>query len=84
MTLFDFQLLSLSKQIEVLHSEGVYVGKRKSARQTMILYQVETFYVEVFYFRYRCFVERISCSQSTAVLNPYLQQIDVGELVKIC
>lgn len=84
MTLFDFQLLSLNKQIDLLHNEGVYVGKRKSSGRTMILYQLEAFYVEIFYFRYRCFVERISCSQSTAILNPYLPQIDVEELVKIC
>lgn len=84
MTIFDFQLLQLSDQINMLHREGIYVGKRKSSEQTIVLYQLETFYVEIFYNRYRYFIHSISCSQSTAVLNPYLQQIDVEELVKIC
>lgn len=84
MTIFDFQLLSIDDQINLLYCEGIYVGKRKSSGQIAVLYQFETFYVEIFYWRYRCFVDRLFCSKSTSVLNPYLRQIDVDELVKIC
>ena len=84
MTIFDFQLVSLRKQIDLLYQEGVYVGKRISSGEIIVLYQFETFYAEIFYCRYRYFVDRILCSQSTAVLHPYLEQINVDDLVKIC
>jgi hypothetical protein len=84
MTIFDFQLLNLNEQIDLLYHEGVYIGKRKLPDQIIVIYQFETFYAEIFYRRYRCFIDRIFCAQSTVILNPYLQQINVEELVKIC
>jgi hypothetical protein len=81
MTLFEFQLLSLSDQARMLHEEGVYIGKRKEGNVTMLLYQLESFYVEVFYSKYRRYIEKIRSSGSTAMLDPYLGQIDVEYLV---
>ena len=77
MTLLEFQLLNTREQISILYKHGVYIGKRKQAHLTILLYQVESFYIEVVYQMYRRYVAKIKCTESTAVLDPYLEQIDV-------
>lgn len=81
MTLFDFQLLPDADKIDLLYNQGVYLGKRKQNDVTILLFQVEGFYVEVFYKKYRKYVSRIYCFGSTSLLDPYLEQIDVEHLV---
>lgn len=81
MTVYDFQLLSQTVQVNLLYKEGVYVGKRKINSSSVLLYQLEGFYVEVYYKKYRCSVIRIHCFRSTTLLDPYLEQIDVEHLV---
>jgi len=77
MTLFEFKLLSDEAQLELLYKEGVYIGKRKEHGKTILLYQLESFYVELFYKKYRYFVSDIMCTDSTTCLEPYLEQINV-------
>ena len=81
MTLFDFQLLSRNEQVSMLYEEGVYIGKRKEGGLTILLYQVDSFYVEVYYRKYRKYIDRIRCSASTVMLDPYLEQINVEHVV---
>jgi hypothetical protein len=81
MTLFDFQLLPEGEKLGVLYEEGVYIGKRKAGKLAALMFQLDSFYVEVFYRHYRRHVERIRCSACTAFLEPYLEQIDVMHLV---
>lgn len=81
MMMFDFQLLPDTEKIERLYEEGVYIGKRKEGGQSLLLYQLESFYVEVFYKKHRRFVTRVHCFSSTALLDPYLEQIHVEHLV---
>jgi hypothetical protein len=81
MTLSEFQVLSLQEKANLLHGHGVYIGKRRIIGQIILLYQLEGFYVEVYYTKYRRFITRISCSASTQVLDPYLDQIPVEHLV---
>lgn len=81
MKMHDFQLLPEQDQIDILYQYGVYVGKRKEAFSVILLYQLESFYVEVFYRKYRSHVKRLHCFESTDLLDPYLEQIDVENLV---
>lgn len=81
MKMHDFQLLPEQDQIDILYQYGVYVGKRKEAFSVILLYQFESFYVEVFYRKYRSHVRRLHCFESTDLLDPYLEQIDVENLV---
>ncbi len=83
MTLFDFRNLPDTVQIDILYSEGIYVGKRKHGTSIVVLYQLESFYVEVFYTKYRRYIRNINSFQSTAFLNPYLELIDVDEIIKV-
>jgi len=83
MTLPEFKSMDYEKQIDLLHKEGVYVGKRKIFSRTVILFQLHTFYVEVYYRVYRKVIGHLNCAASTEILDPYLEQINVEEVVNI-
>ena len=80
MTITDFTTLTLPDQMEFLYAEGVYLGKRKIAEETIILYQLKQLYIEIFYKKYRQIVSNIRCSNSTDILHPYLEHIPIDDL----
>lgn len=81
MNLFEFQLLASKEKTDFLQQNGVYIGKRKEGESVLLLYQLESFYVEIKYRKYRRFIANIRCFESTSVLDPYLEQIEVAILV---
>jgi len=80
--LAEFLALLPEQQFDLLHSDGVYIGKRKAHGQTIILFQLHGFYVEVHYRRYRRDVEQLVTSKETEILQPYLEQVHVRDLKK--
>jgi hypothetical protein len=80
MTVTDFTTLALPDQLEFLYAEGVYLAKRKTADQTIILYQLNQLYIEIFYKKYRRVVNNIRCSNSMDILCPYLENIPIEDL----
>lgn len=80
-TLFDYQILSREEQLQLLYEQGVYIGKRREDGQTRVLYQLEGFYVEIWYRAYRKWVDKIHCFRSTSLLDPYLEFIDLEHIV---
>ncbi|MCW3106090.1 MAG: hypothetical protein JWQ09_596 [Segetibacter sp.] len=82
MTAKEFRLLCNTHQINLLYQQGVYVGKRKENEKTVVLYQLDGFYVEIFYREYRKYITKLNCFTSTDSLQPYLKQIDVEELIR--
>ena len=80
LSLTEFIDLPKEFQFEALHKHAVYVGKRKLARQTVVLFQLHGFYVEVYYKQYRKLVNHIVTSGSTDILQPYLNQINIKDL----
>ena len=80
--LAEFLALLPAQQFDLLHSDGVYIGKRKADGQTIILFQLHGFYVEVHYRRYRRDVEQMVTSDEVGILQPYLEQIHVRDLKK--
>jgi len=82
MKLLEFKLLTDEAQLDILYKTGVYIGKRKLKGKTILLYQADSFYVEVFYKKYRYYIEDIRFSESTDMLDPYLEQIHVEHLVE--
>ncbi len=82
MTLYEFRMLTDEEQVDLLYNEGTYIGKRKVGEECVILYQLDSFYIELYYKKYRRHILRIYCFQSTVPLDPYLSQIDVEDLVQ--
>jgi hypothetical protein len=78
----EFDKLDEALQFDLLQKDGVYVGKRKLAKQTVILFQLYTFYVEVYYKNYRRLIDHIITSDNTNILEPYLDQVHVRGLNK--
>jgi len=81
MNLNHFRLLAKKDQFALLSQQGVYVGKRKEDEITMVLYQLDTYYVEIFYRKYRQYVSDVRFFTSTDEIQSYLEQIDVQRLV---
>lgn len=77
----DFELLNKEEQIEVMYQKAVYLGKRRSGKTTILLYQLESFYIEIYYLKYRQIIRKIHCFDSTDYLGPYLEKVDVRELI---
>ncbi len=81
MNLFDFQLLPYHEKIDTLYEQGVYLGKRKMDDLTVLLYQLDGYYIEIFYKKHRCYVTKVNVFSSTSLLDPYLDQIAVEPFV---
>lgn len=80
--LSEFNELSEDQQLNILHMNGVFVGKRKADKQTVVLFQLYGFYVEVFYKHYRKTIDHTITSQDADILQPYLDQVQVRDLKK--
>ena len=78
----EFTRLPREIQEDLLYNSGVFVGKRKMGGYSAILFQLEGFYVEVFYSRYRRDVAFMEVSTEPDVLDRYLEPFDMGELMK--
>lgn len=80
--LSEFRELAQELQFKILHKDGVHVGKRIIDGQMVILLQLYGFYVEVYYEEYRKKIHNIITSDSTDILQPYLDQINIRDLNK--
>jgi hypothetical protein len=80
LSLTEFCNLAEELQFELLHKHAVYVGKRKVEKQTVVLFQLHAFYVEVYYKQYRKTIDRLVTSDSPDILQPYLNQIHLKDL----
>ena len=80
MNMTRFQQLQEGQQITLLYDAGVYLGKRREKKKAVLLFQLESFYVELYYMVYRAHISKISVSLNTKILDPYLEQIDVEDL----
>lgn len=78
--LAEYTGLSQDQQFDILQRDGVYVGKRKAGKQTVVLFQLYGFYVEVFYKQYRRLVDHSFATDNTDILQPYIDQINVRDL----
>lgn len=81
MKLHEFTCLPEEKQIALLYELGVYIGKCRQGTTIKVLYQLDGFYAEVCYRKYRWVIEAIRCFSDTSQLDPYLTGIDVEDLV---
>jgi hypothetical protein len=75
LSLIQFQELPQELQFKMLRNRGVYVGKRKDDDQVIILFQLHGFYVEIYYKEYRKVIDYVLSSDTTEILQPYLDQI---------
>ena len=77
MELSDFEILSEKEQVDLLRRNGIYVGKHKTGNSIFLMFQLERFYVEIEYKKYREYIKTIKCFESTNYLDPYLTEIKI-------
>lgn len=76
MTLYEFNLLDEMEQAEILWNAPCIDG-REDAEHKILLYQVDRFYVEVYYHKEYNVIRKFMSFESTDQLEPYLQKIDL-------
>lgn len=81
MTLQNFRALTQNKQNKKLLTEGVCVADRRTADVQALLFQIEGFYVEVFFNERGDEVLFSRSFEDTEELDPYLQHIDLSQVL---
>lgn len=83
MTLDEFTLLNETKQAETLLKRGIYLADRLYKNFSIILYQLDNFYVEVYHNIRFDIMQGMRCFQDDeTALQPYLESIDISSLVE--
>ena len=77
MTLYEFNQLDEMEQAEAVW-DGVFIGDREDAEHKILLYQIDSFYVEVYYHKEYNVIRRFRSFSSTDQLQPYLEKIKIS------
>jgi hypothetical protein len=76
----QFKTFSEDSQSNIIDKRGVLIGTRRTKEYKVLLYQIDSFYVEVFYHPGHHFI-RIESFAGTEKLSPYLNKISIENLV---
>lgn len=76
MTLYQFNALKEVEQAEAVWN-GVFVADREDEEHRILLYQIDSFYVEVYYDMQHNALVRFRSFSSTEQLDPYLDKINL-------
>jgi hypothetical protein len=76
-TIQQFNLLTEDSQANTIYEEGVLISLRTTSEYRILLYQVEGFYVEVYYHPRHNEIKEFKSFTSTEELEPYLEKINL-------
>ena len=82
MTLYDFEGLDVQEQADRLCEHGVFLSQRQNERYLILLYQIDGFYIEVYFNRGKGKIVRFRSFFSPDQLVPYLRKINIDALLK--
>ena len=77
----DFEDLPEEQKLNNIRKDGAYIGKRKIEEFVIVLYQLNNFYIEIYYDNYRKYINRFNCFDSTELLDPYLDKMELNLFV---
>jgi hypothetical protein len=80
MTSAEFSNLDEHAQTMTLIDKGVYLSERQYKNFSILLYQVDNFYVEIYHNLCYNVLQGFSSFEDEAALEPYLQKIDISQL----
>ncbi|HEX2536541.1 MAG TPA: hypothetical protein VHK69_22515 [Chitinophagaceae bacterium] len=81
MTLNQFARLSEEGQLDALMCQGTIIGRRDIRQYQITLFQIGSFYVEVYHNLIVGGITRLRSFEGTAELDPYLAGIDLSALI---
>ena len=79
--MYQFNCLDEVRQIEIVWSNGVLVAARQEGFYKILLYQIASFYVEVYYQYFQGKMIKLKSFVDTDLLDPYLNTIDIEPLL---
>jgi hypothetical protein len=83
MNIADFTLLDEIEQAQTLVERGVFVAERLYKNFSIFLYQVDSFYVEIYHnLRYNA-MQGMRSFEDDDALEPYLEEIDISCLYQL-
>ena len=74
----EYNALTQDQQLNLLHRDGAYIGKRKLNNQAVVLFQLYGFYVELHYKKYRRQIASITTTKDVGIVQPYIDQINIS------
>ena len=80
MTIYKFNQLDVVNKVDALIHHSVLIDKRTDQRYRILLYQLDGFYVEVYYDIEYNKISKIKSFSSTSLLKPYLSKIDISSI----
>ena len=83
MDIRDFNFMDGMAKTEVLATKGVFLAERNDGCFRISLYQVNDFYVEIYYHKTRYFYLCIRSFEDVSEIFPYLEEIDITEIYKV-
>ncbi len=81
MTLHTFLLHNHEQRAAFVRAKGVFLTVRTSGDYQMVLFAIDNFFAEVWYRRADQQVKMVRAFRSTALLAPYLEQMELAELM---
>jgi hypothetical protein len=81
MKLLEFNKMDAINKFDTLCRCGELLGERIYQGAKILLYQIDAFYVEVYYVTSFNKIEKMRSFSSTNLLKPYLEEIDISYLV---
>lgn len=67
----EFNQFSNEEKADQITRDGVYIGKSVKEGATVLLYQLEDFYVEIYYTEFRSVVDHFLCTKDISILDEY-------------
>jgi hypothetical protein len=83
MHISDFEMIDSLEKIELLTENGVLLSSRTDGCFQISLFQMDSFYVEIYYHIGQLCIRLIRSFDETSELNPYLGEIDISDLQKV-
>jgi hypothetical protein len=77
MTVNEFNRMDEEDQLKAVW-DGVFIADRDDEEHAILLYQIDGFYVEVYYHKKYFEVRKLRWFSSTNYLEPYLEKIDLN------
>ena len=81
MTYTEFKTLDKFMQVDMALEEGTIIGKRIENDDLLVLYHLHNFYIELWYLHDLSEIYSIRHTEGDALLEPYLEAIDISELL---
>jgi|HubBroStandDraft_4_1064222.scaffolds.fasta_scaffold981410_2 hypothetical protein len=76
----DFKVLQISDQMHTIEKKGVFLDRRSEGPYSVALFQIDGFYVELFFNAIKSIYKKIRIFENTALLDPYINQMDITDL----